>query len=373
MIYLDNAATTYPKPECVIKAFTDYMTTCGASPGRGGYSSAMRASEVVFDARGALAALFSIEDPERIFFTKNATEAINAALFGLVKKGDEVIISSMEHNALLRPAHELTKRGAKLVVAHADHTGKVSPESIENLITKKTKLIAVIHSSNVCGTINDIPAIAAMAKRHGVLSLFDCAQSAGVIDIDARDFGMIAFSGHKGLFGPQGTGGMYVRGGIEIAPLLFGGTGSYSESASMPSFMPDRFEAGTLNAPGIAALAEGVKFVMREGVFEKEKEITEFLYDNLMNISGISVPGVRERTAAVSIVIKGFGCVEAAEWLDSEYSIAVRSGLHCAPMAHRTLGTISSGTIRVSPGFFTTKDDILTLCGAVQKIVEKNK
>ena len=184
---------------------------------------------------------------------------------------------------------------------------------------------------------------------------------------------MIAFSGHKGLFGPQGTGGLYVRGGIELSPLLFGGTGSYSESASMPTFMPDRFEAGTLNAPGIAALAEGVKFVTREGVFEKEREITEFLYDNLMNISGISVPGVRERTSAVSIVIKGFGCVEAAEELDSKYSIAVRSGLHCAPMAHRTLGTIASGTVRVSPGFFTTRDDILTLCGAVQKIVEKNK
>ena len=372
MIYLDNAATTFPKPDCVAKTFVDYMTNCGASPGRGGYRSAIRASEVVFDCRSALAALFSIEDPERIIFTKNATEAINTAIFGSVSPGDEIIISSMEHNATLRCAHEAAKRGARLIMAHADSTGFLSPEKLEQLITKKTKLICVIHSSNVCGTIQDISAVQSIAKKHGVLTLFDCAQSAGVIEVNAKNLDMIAFSGHKGLFGPQGTGGLYVREGIELTPLLYGGTGSYSESAAMPSFLPDRFEAGTLNAAGIAALSEGVRFVMREGVFEKEREITEHLYDELMNISGITVPGVRERTSAVSIVIKGRDSVECAEELDSAYSIAVRSGLHCAPSAHRTIGTFATGTVRISPGFFTTKDDISLLVNAIKKIAQNN-
>lgn len=373
MIYLDNAATTYPKPESVIKAVSEYMRNCGASPGRGGYSSAMQASSVVYECRENLASLFHLPDPERIIFTKNSTEAINTAIFGLVEKGDEIIISSMEHNAVLRPAHECTRRGAKLIVAHADYTGRVSPESIEKLITPKTKLICLIHSSNVCGTVNDIYSVAAIARRKGILTLFDCAQSAGVIDIDAKNFDMLAFSGHKGLLGPFGTGGLYVRDGISFSPLLFGGTGSLSESALMPSFLPDRFEAGTLNACGIAGLNEGVKFIMHEGVFDKEKEITEYLYDNLKNISGLTIPGLRERTSAVSVIIKGVDCIEAAEMLDLEYGIAVRSGLHCAPMAHRTLGTITSGTLRISPGFFTKHEDIDILSSALLKIVEKNK
>lgn len=373
MVYLDNAATTYPKPDSVIKAVSEYMKSCGASPGRGGYSSAMQASAVLYECRENLASLFHLPNPERIIFTKNATEAINTAIFGLVEKGDEVIISSMEHNAVLRPAHECSRRGARLIIAHSDCTGRVSPESIERLITPKTKLICLIHSSNVCGTVNDIYSVAAIARRKGVLTLFDCAQSAGVIGINAENFDMLAFSGHKGLLGPFGTGGLYVRDGISLSPLLFGGTGSLSESALMPPFLPDRFEAGTLNACGIAGLNEGVKFIMHEGVFEKEREITDCLYDNLKNISSLIIPGVRERTSAVSVVIKGVDCIEAAEELDFDYSIAVRAGLHCAPMAHRSLGTITSGTLRISPGFFTKREDIDLLCFALMKIIEKNK
>lgn len=373
MIYLDNAATSYPKPECVVKAVSDYMTLCGASPGRGGYSSAMEAAAVVYECRENLAALFHLPDPERIIFTKNSTEAVNTAIFGTVEKGDEIIISSMEHNAVLRPAHECTRRGAKMKVAHASFTGFVSPESIEKLITPKTKLICLIHSSNVCGSVNDIYSVADIARKRGVLTLFDCAQSAGIIDIDARKFDMFAFSGHKGLLGPFGTGGLYVREGINLTPLLFGGTGSLSESALMPSFLPDRLEAGTMNACGIAGLNEGVKFVMREGVFEKESEITAYLYDALQNLPSVTVLGTSGGTSAVSIVIKNIDCVDAAETLNSEFSIAVRAGLHCAPMAHRTLGTISTGTVRISPGFFTEKKDIDLLLSAILKIVEKNK
>ncbi len=367
MIYLDNAATSYPKPQCVIDAVSDYMSSCGASPGRGGYESAMKAAEIVFECREVIAKLFNISEPERIIFTKNSTEAINTAIFGLVREEEEIIISSMEHNAVLRAAHECARRGAKLKIAHAGANGRLDPESLVPLIGEKTKLICVIHSSNVCGTVNDIYRIQEIAASRGVFALFDCAQSAGVIEIDASRLDMVAFSGHKGLLGPMGTGGLYIREGIELLPLIYGGTGSFSESAKMPEFLPDRLEAGTLNAAGIAGLCEGVKFVLKEGVFEKEREETCYLYDELKNIPSIIIPGERERTGAVSIVFKGFDSVECAEFLETECSAAVRAGLHCAPMAHRTLGTIQTGTVRLSPGFFTTREECDAAVSALAK------
>ncbi|MBR5536056.1 MAG: aminotransferase class V-fold PLP-dependent enzyme [Clostridia bacterium] len=369
MIYLDNAATTFPKPQIVTDTVLDYLTNCGASPGRGGYDSAMQSSEMLFECQENIASLLSLPTPERIVFTKNATEAINAAIFGIIKDGDEIIISSMEHNAVMRSAHECTKRGAKLKIAHANEKGKVSPESIEKLISDKTKLICVIHSSNVSGTINDIHSVARIAKKHNVYTLFDLSQSAGIIPINARDFDMLAFSGHKGLFGIMGTGCLYVREGINIKPLLYGGTGSYSESARMPDFFPDIFHAGTVNAPGIASLSEGVKFIMHEGVYEKEKEITRYMYDLLSEIPNIIIPGERDRTSAISVVLKGFDSVGIAEKLNS-LGICVRAGLHCAPLAHRTLGTITTGTVRFSPGFFTEKSDVEFVVSSLKKIVE---
>lgn len=370
MIYLDNAATTFPKPPEVIDALVNYINHCGASPGRGGYDAAIQSSQMLFECQEEIARLFSIPSPERIVFTKNATEAINAAIFGIVNPGDEIIISSMEHNAVMRAAHECTKRGAKLKIAHATPTGKVLPESIENLISSKTKLICLIHSSNVSGTINDIYSVLRIAKKHNVYTLFDLSQSAGIIPINASDFDMAAFSGHKGLFGTMGTGALYVREGIDIKPLLYGGTGSYSESAIMPSIFPDRFHAGTVNAPGIASLLSGVKFILREGVYEKEAEITRYLYDLLSEIPGVIIPGERERTSAVSVVVPHFDTVGIAEKLNSD-SICVRAGLHCAPMAHRTLGTIASGTVRFSPGFFTEKSEIESAVLSFKKIIGK--
>ncbi len=369
MIYLDNAATTFPKPREVIDAAINFMTKCGASAGRGGYKSAIEASEILFECQENIAALFSIPSPERIVFTKNATEAINAAIFGTISPTDEIIISSMEHNSVMRASHEATRRGAKLKIAHADIKGRVSPESIERLITDKTKLICLIHSSNVSGTINDIYAMQHIAKKHNVLTLFDLSQSAGVIPVDASMFDMAAFSGHKGLFGTMGTGCLYVREGISIKPLLFGGTGSYSESARMPDFFPDLFHAGTLNVPGIAALNAGVKFILREGVYEKEEEITRYLYDSLSDIPGVIIPGEKERASVVSVTVKGFDPILIAEKLNEE-GIAVRAGLHCAPLAHRTLGTIEKGTVRFSPGFFTEKSDIDFAVSTFKKIIE---
>lgn len=370
MIYLDNAATSYPKPPEVISAVTRFLTDCGASPGRGSYDSALHSSEILFECQENIATLFSIPSPERIVFTKNATEAINAAIFGTVLPGDEIIISSMEHNSVMRSAHEATLRGASLKIAHASPSGKVDPESLEKLISGKTKLICLIHSSNVSGTINDIHAVLSIAKKHNILTLFDLSQSAGIIPIDASLFDMAAFSGHKGLMGTMGSGCLYVREGVDIKPLLYGGTGSFSESARMPDFFPDIFHAGTLNAPAISALNEGVKFILREGVYEKEAEITRYLYDALMNIPSVTVPGERERTSAVSVTVKGFDPVFLAEELNHE-GICVRAGLHCAPLAHRTLGTIANGTVRFSPGFFTTKDNIDTALFSFKKIIEK--
>lgn len=369
MIYLDNAATSYPKPKVVISALTDFVTNCGASIGRGGYESALHASEILYECQENIAKLLSIPSPERIVFTKNATEAINAAIFGTINPGDEIIISSMEHNSVMRSAHEAVRRGALLKIAHGTPEGKISPESIEKLISPKTKLICLIHSSNVSGSINDIYAVSRIAKRHGVYTLFDLSQSAGVIPINAKDFDMVAFSGHKGLFGTMGTGVLYVREGISPKPLLYGGTGSYSESAAMPKEYPDLFHAGTLNAPGITALNEGVKFVLNEGVYEKEKEITLYLYDLLKEIPSVIIPGERERTSAISVTVNKFDCVMLAEKLGHE-DICVRAGLHCAPLAHRTLGTIHSGTVRFSPGFFTEKAHIESAVSTFKKIIE---
>lgn len=370
MIYLDNAATTFPKPASVINAVNEYMTHCGASPGRGGYDSAIRSAQILSDCQYEISSLLSVSSPERIIFTKNATEAINTAIFGIIQKGDEIIISSMEHNAVMRAAHEAVRRGAKLKIASAAPTGKVTPEAVAALITDNTKLVCVIHSSNVTGTINDIYAIQQIAKKHNAYALFDCSQSAGVIPINASGLDMIAFSGHKGLLGPTGTGCLYVREGIDISPLLFGGTGSFSESAFMPDIYPDRFHAGTVNAAGIAGLLEGVRFIQKEGVYEKEKEITKYLYDSLSEISKIIIPGEYERSSVVSICVPHFDSVSVAEELNND-SICVRAGLHCAPMAHRTIGTVSTGTVRFSPGFFTEKADVDKAVGSLKKIMEK--
>ncbi len=370
MIYLDNAATSYPKPDTVIKAVTDYMTSCGASPGRGGYDSAFFASTLLNECQEELAALFSIPNPERIVFTKNATEAINAGIFGILNPGDEIIVSSMEHNAVMRAAHEAARRGAILKIATASPSGKVSPDKIESLITDKTRLIVLIHASNVTGTINDIYSVQEIASRHNTLALFDVSQSAGIIPIDASKLDMIAFPGHKGLLGPTGTGALYIREGINISPLLYGGTGSLSESVRMPDIFPDRFHAGTVNISGIAGLLEGVRFIKREGVFEKEKEITDYLFTALSEIKALTIPGEKDRVGVISVCAKGFDPVTLSEKLNLD-EICTRAGLHCAPMAHRTIGTIASGTLRFSPGFFTQKSHVDTAVASLKKILGK--
>ena len=369
MIYLDNAATTYPKPDCVIDAVTDFMKNRGGNPGRGGHKLSEASAEKILECREELASLIGVDNPQQFIFTKNASEALNLAIKGSVKRGDEIIISSMEHNSVLRSSISLEKEGVTVKIAKADSKGYIKPEDIATLITPKTKLICVIHVSNVVGTVNPVRKICELARKHGVLCLVDAAQSGGILKIDQECGDMIAFAGHKGLYGPFGTGVLYIRPGITLDTLIEGGTGSMSESALMPEVLPDRFEAGTLNASGIAGLCEGVKFVKREGVIEKEKELSEVLIDKISEIKGVKIlgdPGV----GVLGILVKEHDCVDVAARLDSEYSIATRAGLHCSPMAHRTLGTVTKGLLRLSIGYFNTKQDILDAAFALEKIVQ---
>lgn len=368
MIYLDNAATTFPKPDCVINSVTEFMRNTGGNPGRGGHTLSRQSGEKIYECREELASLIGADSPEQIIFTKNATEAINLAIKGCTKSGDEIIISSMEHNSVLRSSIDMEKEGVTVKIARADSDGFVSADSVIPLISQRTRLICIIHASNVVGTVNDTEKIFAAAKSRGVLTLLDAAQTAGILDINASIADMIAFAGHKGLYGPFGTGALYIRNGLTLDTMIEGGTGSLSESALMPDLLPDRFEAGTLNACGIAGLCEGIKFVKTEGVKEKEREITDFMTEQFSAIKGAKLLG-KPGVGVCGLLLKGHDCVDIASRLDSEYDIAARAGLHCSPMAHRTLGTISKGLLRLSAGFFNTKEDITNAAAAIEKLL----
>jgi cysteine desulfurase family protein len=369
MIYLDNAATTFPKPDSVILSVSEFMKNYGGNPGRGGHYFSRKSAEIIYECRENLAKLINAPSPERIVFTKNATEAINLAIKGVTKSGDEIILSSMEHNSVLRSAIDCEKNGVTVKIAQSDPHGYVTAESFAPLITDATRLICIIHSSNVVGTVNPIEEIAALARKKGILTLVDAAQSGGILPIDSSKFDMIAFAGHKGLYGPFGTGALYIREGLLPDTLIEGGTGSMSESALMPEILPDRYEAGTLNACGIAGLNEGIKFVMKEGVGEKEAQLGAFLHEELQNIRGIRVLG-KGHSPVAGILLLHHDCVDISARLDSEFSIASRAGLHCAPMAHRSLGTVTKGLLRLSVGFFNTKEEISSSVGALSELIK---
>ena len=368
MIYLDNAATTFPKPPEVISAMTELMRDYGGNPGRGGHRLSRLCGEKVFECRESMAKLLGVSNPERIIFTKNATEALNLAIKGSVKRGDEIIISSMEHNSVLRSAVSLEKNGVTVKIARADNTGLVSAEAVMRAITPRTKLICITHASNVVGTVNPIEDICRMARARNILTLIDCAQTGGILPINGGVLDMAAFAGHKGLYGPFGTGVLYIREGITLNTLTEGGTGSMSESALMPDILPDRYEAGTVNACGIAGLNEGIRFVMREGVCEKEAYLTDMLAEKLSEIKGLRVLGTHG-VGVIGAVLSDMDCVEVSSLLDSRYDIATRAGLHCSPMAHRTLGTVTKGMLRLSVGYFNTKEDIDAAAAAIEEVL----
>jgi cysteine desulfurase / selenocysteine lyase len=379
-IYLDNAATTFPKPEQVYRAVDHALREIGVGPGRGSYRRGLAASRMVFEAREAVAALFRIRDSARVIFTHSATESLNLALNGLLKPGDHVVSTTMEHNSLLRPLCLAEKIGVEVTWVPGDCCGLVDWKDIRAALRSNTRLVALSHCSNVTGALQPVAEIGALARKEGILFLLDAAQSAGAVPIDVDDMkiDLLAVPGHKGLFGPQGTGILYVGEGVELRPLIVGGTGGFSSVAEQPETLPERFESGTMNTPGIAGLKAGVEFVSSTGVGEirrKEALLVTQLLEGLAGIPGIVTysPGSPElRLGMVSFTAGGHDPAEIGFLLDSEFDIAVRVGLHCAPEAHRTIGTFPGGAVRVSPGYFNSGQDIEIFLSALSTIVSKS-
>ena len=391
-IYLDNASTTFPKPREVADAVYQYMTGVGSNIGRGGYTSAYAAEEAVFAARQLLCDFFGGEDAKNVVFTKNVTEALNVIIRGLIEKGDHVLVSAMEHNAVMRPLQLLGKELEAGEEAPADaisfsripcdSEGNLELEALPRLVQQRTKAVIMTHASNVCGTLLPIDKVGDFCKQRGLLFVVDSAQSAGVFPINMQQLHIdaLAFTGHKGLLGPQGIGGFVLREHMvtKLAPLIVGGTGSLSHTEKTPRFMPDKFEAGTLNLPGIMGLAAGVSWLKERGLASiraHELALTEQL---LAGLQGLEQQGLlrifgrkdlKQRTSVVSIAGTQLDIAMLAHKLNVEYGIATRVGLHCAPNAHKTLGTYPTGTLRFSMGWHNTEAEIATALNAFKEVL----
>jgi len=383
IIYFDNAATSWPKPPETIAAMQNYLQNIGGSPGRSGHRLSIEAARIIFAAREKLAELFNIPDPLRIVLTKNATEALNIAIFGLLKPGDHVITSGMEHNSVMRPLRLMEARGIRITVIPCDKTGLLDPAQIAGAIEKNTKAIFITHASNVTGTVLPVADIGRIARDHDLVLCVDAAQTAGSYPIDVLDMNidLLAFTGHKSLLGPSGTGGLYIREGLEknITPLCVGGTGSRSEMEAQPDFMPDRYEAGTPNTAGFAGLRAGVEFVLSRGLDEiksKEENLTKVFIEGIGNLPGITLYGqtsVDQRIPVVSFNIDGMDPAAVAWEIDERFKIMSRSGLQCAPAAHKTIGTYPVGTVRFSFSYFNTEEQIIQSIEALEQISRERK
>lgn len=377
MIYMDNAATSWPKPDCVYNGVTNCMKKYAANPGRSGHGMSLQAARIILYAREMLCKLFNVNDPFRMIFTANATESLNLAIKGILKPGDHVITTRMEHNSVIRPIVELQKQAITSTFINADRKGGIDPQDIKKAINARTRLIVTTHASNVTGTILPAQDIGKIAHDHGITYLLDAAQTAGSIPMDFSTLGidLAAIPGHKSLLGPQGTGILYIAPGIDLKQLKEGGTGSNSESLTQPEFCPDKFESGTLNTPGIAGLAVAIRYILYETQSKLNAHVkkleTHFLGEisNLPEITVYGHIGQHLRAGAISINIKDRDSSEIAEILDTEHKIAVRGGLHCAPLAHLSIGTQRQGTVRFSFGIFNTIDEIDTCIGALKRIV----
>ena len=366
-IYLDNAATSFPKAPGVAEAMADFLNHSAGNPGRSGHSLALAAQRTVSSTRQLLASFFGVPDPSRIVFALNATDAINTALWGLLEAGDRVVTTGMEHNAVARPLHELAERGVALEIVPCGRDGSLDLDDLARaLAAGPTKLVAMTHASNVTGTILPAREAAALAHERGALFLLDAAQTAGVLPIDVQVLGvdLLAFPGHKGLLGPTGTGGLYVAPEVRLWPSRQGGTGTRSEELRQPPELPEGLEAGTVNTVGIAGLGAALRYLNergRESIQRHEAALTERLREGLRGIPGLRVygpPDSQRQVATVSITLGGWEPVDLGAVLDTSFGICVRPGLHCAPLAHRTLGTYPQGTVRFSPGPFTTEEEI---------------
>ena len=391
-IYLDNASTTFPKPREVADAVYQYMTGVGSNIGRGGYTSAYAAEEAVFAARQLLCDFFGGEDAKNVVFTKNVTEALNVIIRGLLQPGDHVLVSAMEHNAVMRPLQLIGREleaGEQAPAAEisfsripCDKEGNLQLEALPKLVQQRTKAVLMTHASNVCGTLLPLARVGEFCQDKGLLLLVDSAQSAGVFPINMQQLHIdaLAFTGHKGLLGPQGIGGFVLREHMvtKLAPLIVGGTGSLSHTEKTPRFMPDKFEAGTLNLPGIMGLAAGVRWLNQRGMASlraHELALTEQLLTGLLDLEQqglLRIVGRRDivqRTSVVSIAATKQDLAVVAHRLNEEYGIATRVGLHCAPNAHKTLQTYPTGTLRFSMGWHNNEEDIDAALKALREVL----
>ncbi len=377
--YLDNAATSYPKPDVVIDTISKFMKNIGATAGRGAYKSAITADRLIFDCRSNICKLFNGKDPSKVIFTYNITDSLNTLINGILNSGDHVITSSLEHNSVWRPLKILERdKNVQISKTPCSPEGITDPKEIEKLIRENTKLIVFTHASNVLGTIQPIREIGAIAKKHNIIFLVDSAQTAGAypIDVQRDNIDILAFTGHKSLFGPTGTGGFLLNCDINLRPLKSGGTGEDSKNPYQPDFLPNKFEAGTLNVAGIVGLGEGIKYISNIGVENiraKEDKIIEYALERLKEVPSIHIYGPEDPQKIVGVIsfnIKDIPGEEIAFKLDQEYDIMIRVGFHCAPTAHKVMGTYEIGAMRIGIGYFNTKKDIDILVSALKNIVD---
>lgn len=376
MIYLDNAATSFPKPSSVYESVMKAMKVYGANPGRGSHAMAIEGARIIYETRELLADLFNLDDPLRVIFTFNATDSLNMAIKGILKRGDHVVTTEMEHNSVLRPIKELEKSGVENTIVKCGTDGSINVYDLEKAIRDNTKLIVTTHVSNLTGTIFPAEEIGKVCRAYKIPYLLDASQSAGVLTIDMKKYNIsfLAVPGHKGLLGPQGTGALLINSDIEVKQLKEGGTGSQSASLDHPNFYPDKLEAGTHNLPGIAGLNAGLKYILKRGtesIYSHEKNLLDIFITELKKKPKIKIYGpesIEDRIGVVPINIEGMDSSEVANILDREYGIAVRPGLHCAPLAHKAIGTEKLGAVRFGVGPFNKKKDIMAAVKALKEL-----
>ena len=384
IVYLDNAATSWPKPPVVLEALRDFYVFPGANPGRSGYASALEAGRRLFDARLTVAEFFGAADPLSVVFTANITESVNIVLRGLLEPGDHVVTTGMEHNAVARPLADLQKTGIRTTYVACRGDGIPSVEAIREAVEPATILISMNHASNVCGSLLPAREAGRIARENDLFFLLDTAQTAGTVPVSMVDLqaDFLAFTGHKGLLGPTGTGGLIFGERVDPSRLirhLSGGTGSRSESLEHPDFLPDRFEAGTRNTAGLCGLAAGIRWIRERGILDLGKHKVERctrLREGLSGISGLRIQGSHDPARQVgvfSFTLDGMDPASIGQLLDEKYGIAVRVGLHCAPLAHHTLETFPEGTVRISPGVFSRDEDIELCITALHEIAERRR
>lgn len=384
MIYFDNAATSWPKPQVMKAAMMQFLDQVGANPGRSGHRLSVAAGRILYSAREAIAGLVNCPDPLRVVFTLNGTEALNLALWGLLKPGDHVITTGIEHNSVMRPLRALEKNTIRLTVVPCTSTGTLVPSDLEAAITENTKMIVLNQASNVVGTLTPVAQVGHIARQHGLLLLVDAAQGAGAIpiDIQAEAIDLLAFTGHKSLYGPTGTGGLVIGARVPLAefkPLKQGGTGSRSEHEEQPDFLPDRFESGTANVVGLAGLAASVHWLGEQGlenIRAHTLELTRQLLAGLLEIPNVTVYGTLDagqQTATVAFNINGMACSETGMRLDETFGIYTRVGLHCSPAAHKTIGTYPQGTVRFGLSYFNTAEQVEQALAAVAQLAQERQ